>query len=272
MYYEALLSGIGIQTALFMMYVYNSVRYVGIPNEKLLYYTTANIPCIAAILYSMALIQYGNHDGDPPAALLNYFFIEWLVTTPLLIINMGRVLHMKLYKYFILSSAAVGMNFFGYIAHNIPQPEAFGAFAAGGACYVFIMGSLTYTYYNPTVVGDTVTHASPRTPESQIALVIVKNLLRSIFSLWSAYPLVFLLYMARVMTEDSAIVTFVVLDIVSKGIFTSTLLGYYDHVNKHDSFLQYLIRSSRVVPLPQLSNHPTVGPASIIPVLVSDAV
>jgi bacteriorhodopsin len=251
MYFIATVCGAGFQTILFSIYVYNSIQYIGTPNEKTMYYTTTNVPFYTAILYSMALIQYGNADNAPSPAFLNYFFIEWAITTPLLIANIGRVLHLPLYLCLLLSSSTIGMSVCGYLAHVLPRPAAFGAFAAGGTLYVFCLSFLAYLYSNKHTIGDVVSNDYP--PNISMARRVAKRLILGVYSVWTLYPICFLLFLFEVISLDVVITAFVTLDVASKGVFTSLLLGYYDYVNRHDSFLQSLVvfrRKQRIRPLP----------------------
>jgi bacteriorhodopsin len=251
MYFIATICGAGFQTILFSIYVYNSIQYIGTPSEKTMYYATANVPFYTAILYSMALIQYGDAGTAPSPAFLNYFFIEWAITTPLLIANIGRVLHLPLYRYFIMSSSAIGMSFCGYLAHMLPRPAAFGAFAAGATLYVYCLSFLTYLYFNKHMIGDVVSNDYP--PNISMARRVAKRLIIGVYSVWTVYPICFLLYLFEFISLDVVITAFIALDVASKGVFTSLLLGYYDYVNRHDSFLQSVVvfqRKQRIRPLP----------------------
>jgi bacteriorhodopsin len=183
---------------------------------------------------------------------LNFFFIEWSITSPLIIINIGRVLHIKLYKYFLLSMATVAMTFFGYLAHSLPRSDAFGSFAAGAACYVFVIVFLSFVYYRRTTSQNSGTDGCIRSPGAPLTLRTVRRLIISMSIAWSLYPVCFLLYLCELLTTDITAVIFVVLDILSKGIFTSILLGYYDAISRQDTFLRFLVEPpvARVTPSP----------------------
>lgn len=242
----------GLQMSLFLLYVYNSFRYISTHTEKIQYYTTAIVPFNTVAFYTMALATYGSPIGIPSPPILNFFFIEWMVVTPLLIVNIGRALHMPLYSYLLLSTSAIGMNLCGYLAHNLSRPLAFGAFAVGGVCYSYALLSLTYMYYyrNRAEGAVTVTRLATRNNDMFVVLHIAKILITSVYCVWSLYPVCFLLYIFEAISLDSVIIAFVVLDFISKGVFTCVLIGYYNYVNQTDSFLQWLIRPRRVYPLP----------------------
>jgi bacteriorhodopsin len=244
MYFIAVLLGISVQLTLFLFYLYHSYRYRGITSEKLQYYITANVPLATTAVYGLALVKYNDLTADP--GFLNFFFIEWMITTPLLLINIGRVLHIKLYKYFFLLTAAILMNFLGYLSYNIEKTIAFAPFAAGSLCYSFIVIFLAILYRRRKQK-----ISIDPTSEQSITLHVAGRLLFILFSFWTLYPVVLLSYMFGILTTDITITLFVALDFFSKGAFTLLLLGYYDSLSQNNTLLHYLARPRSIVPMLQ---------------------
>lgn len=140
------------------------------------------------------------------------------------------------------------MNFCGYLAHNTARPAAFGPFAAGGVCYTFILSFLFYIYRRRYSANNTGTDGCIRSTDATITLCVACRFLVAISCLWSLYPTVFLLYLVETLTVDITITLFVVLDVITKGFFTLLILGYYDHLYRRDTFLQFLVRPRQIQP------------------------
>lgn len=248
MHVIAVFIGIGLQLLLYLVYIFNSLRFIGSPSEKLQYYVTANVPFVTVVIYGVAIFQYNTAVPEHP--FLNYFFIEWMITTPMLIANTGRILHIRLYKYFLLSAATIGMSFSGYVAHNLEnRTAALAIVGAGGLCCCFVISFLAYIYYRRKRVANSGKDGCVRAQDAPFTLSIAKKIITTMSVIWSFYPIVFICKLCDALTLDEIITIFIALDFLSKGVFTSLILGYYDQMNRRNSFLKFLMQPVRIFPV-----------------------
>jgi bacteriorhodopsin len=256
----ALPIGVGFQLCFFKAYVWNSIHYYGIPSEKLMYYITSNIPLVTAFTNGLALFKFGLYPQSDE--ILNFFFIEWAITTPLLIINIARVLNIQMYKYFLLSSATATTMFLGAVSHNSTSTLVkYTTFGIGCGCYVSILLFLASIYFNRKKPNNSLMNDMYLRQYVPTILFVSKWLIILSTSVWACYPVTLFLYENEITSLTTTISLFVALDVLSKGVFTSIILGLNDYLNRRDSFLQTLLRfpTHQSEPVPKTASSSSIS-------------
>ncbi len=244
---------IPINVLLFLHHMYYSYKHVANDTEKIYYYLTAIIPLAPAVMYSFQLITHLTHPTYPEIIetnVLDVFFVSWVVTNPLLIINLGKVVNIRLNHYFILVGCDLTMYIIGFLAYKTADPIIFiSSIVISCVMFCIILGTIIYLYYYK------------KYPEGyHHMLPIYKILTKFIIMSWPLYPTMFILLKTGNITIIECAIAFIVLDFLTKSIFSSIIIVYHRNLNRRKSLADYLRRSSqRIMPLDSILELPEVN-------------
>lgn len=230
---------IPINLLLFIHHIYYSHNYVANQTEKLYYYLTAMIPLAPGVIYSFTLIDYFTQNGDPyyDHRFLQVFFKTWVISNPLLLINLGRLMNISLEKYLAIMFADIGIYLLGYLSYKTQDINTFWAtFFLASALFLLILFTLLRAYMNH------------KTPEGMSHMIpLYKFTSKFIISTWGLYPTIFLLYKTSIITLTETSIAYIVLDFLTKSVFSSIIIVYHRHLNRRKSMVDFATR--RVIPL-----------------------
>jgi bacteriorhodopsin len=224
------------------------------------------VPLLPIVSYTTLLISYD--DTTEPSLLP--FFIEWTISIPLLLINLGKLLHFSVLHYAVTCTIPVIMTLVGYASAHSKSPETiFALFGVSGALYVTTMTYL-YTLYRRRAREKLQETNFPHVLE-QNKLIVFKTLFKIIAVSWNGYPLTFILWKTENISIEAAIVTFACLDFVAKGLYILTLLCYKLTLYRQSGLLVSAFRRIvKVHPIPEEAKKvPTTLPSET-PTLTDD--
>jgi bacteriorhodopsin len=232
---------IPINLLLFLHHIYYSYKYVANESEKLYYYLTSVIPLGPAVMYSFQLItcvtepDYVHGDNS-----LDIFFKLWTVTNPLLLINLGRVVNVSIRQYLVLVFSDLLMYIVGFLAHKTKDRIIFwAAFSIGSIMFCIILSTVIYLYF-----------VKKHKDGDANMLHVYKYITKFIIASWALYPTVFILFKIGIFTILECEIAFIVLDFLTKSVFSSIIIMYHRHVNRRKSMMGYLQwTSNRIIPL-----------------------
>ena len=230
---------------LFVYYIYIANQTIRNHRSRSMYYTTAIIPLIPLTLYGVNLIQYELNGTPVNADYLTLYFIEWCFTTPLFIINLTRIISIHLSQQLVLSFLAFLMNLIGFASHaSKTMPTKLQLYGVACSLFVGLGGRLILLY---TRQKKSIYIANQYT---RSLISVFKVLVRFILLSWSCYPVVFIVYELGYLNHTQIAVAFTCLDFLSKGVFTSILIGYQEHTHRRNSITaRFVQRIARVVPI-----------------------
>jgi len=230
---------IPINIVLFLHHIYYSHNYISSQADKLYYFLTAIIPCAPAVMYSFKLIDYFTCPNEKyyNDHFLEVFFKTWVVSNPLLMINLGKLINLPLESYLILLLADIGIYMIGYFAYKTQDFTAFlESFIVAAVLFVCIMITLIRAYYKN------------KTPEGMSQMgSFYKFLSRFTVITWVAYPITFVLYKTEQINLTDTAITYICLDFLTKSVFSTIIIGYHRHLNRRKSMVDFVAR--RVIPL-----------------------
>jgi bacteriorhodopsin len=230
---------IPINIALFLHHIYYSHNYVANQADKLYYYITAIIPLAPAVIYSFGLIDYFTTNGEVyyNNTFLELFFKTWVISNPLLMINVGKVINISLAKYLVLIFADIGIYIIGYLSYKTQDTKTFIAtFAVSSILFLLIFFTLLEEYMRNKTAEGMSNLSAPVKLGSKFIIVT-----------WACYPATLILYKVTVITLVQASIIFIALDFLTKSVFSSIIIGYHRHLNRRKSLVDYAKR--RVIPL-----------------------
>lgn len=231
---------IPVNFALFIHHIYYSHNYVANQADKLYYYITAIIPSAPAVMYSFTLIDYltteDDKDMDNPS-YLQVFFKTWVISNPLLMINLGKIMNIPLENYLKLILADISVYIIGYASYKTTDETTFAiTFSIATFLFCLIMGTLIHSY---------------RTHKTAVGLSQMGPFYKfiSYFTAitWACYPTVFILYKKMVINLETTSIVFICLDFLTKSVFSTVIILYHRHLNHRKSMIDFINR--RVVPL-----------------------
>jgi bacteriorhodopsin len=230
---------------LFVYYIFLASRYIRTLQARSMYYTTAIIPLIPLTLYGMNLIEYTMCEKPIDSDYLNNYFIEWCFTTPLFIINLTRIIPIRLSTQLFLSFLAFLTNMIGFASH-VSEDLTTKLQLYSVACVLFI-GLCAYLIGMYILQKKSVYLANAL---EQNSISVFKILVRVILASWSVYPIVFIVYELGHLNHEQTAIIFTCLDFLAKGIFTAILIGHQEITNRRNTITAQLTqRVARVVPV-----------------------
>jgi hypothetical protein len=165
--------------------------------------------------------------GQVPS--LTYFYIDWIITTPLILIKLGYFTSISLnsYIYIILLDELMIMS--GYISYITPNSSlSYAMFSIGSLCYILI---------NIIYLKNIKSLEKPPNLKQRFFI----GLYYSIAFTWIFYSIEHILFKTNNITQNTAEIVYVTLDILTKGIFTTLLIGSREIYQIHNSWLKNLI-------------------------------
>ena len=214
--------GIGILGAFTIYQVYLSNTYVGNYRDKVYYYYSHLITLIPIVAYIYSTLN---------ALILELkfniliFYIDWTFTTPLILINIGRLLDIPLPQYVFLTLCDVAMITCGYVSYIVQDQLISYIFFAIG-CILFC-SLYTVLLRKLNVFQKKQKHSLPPTSiyRDRVRYRIFRAIVGTIVTSWTLYPIGHILAKQGILSNTHIVIWFVTLDVVSKGIFTNLLLG-----------------------------------------------
>jgi bacteriorhodopsin len=232
-------SAIGILGIIASYQVYLSAIFDGSYKDRLYYYNSHLINLTPIIIYSTIIIE--ELINGLPTDFLKYIYIEWLFSTPIMLINIGRLTHIPLNYYIYIILLDQLMLLCAYISYLTTNSLlSYILYGIGVICYCTI-NAIYYVHLKTTKE----MFSSPL-----LKTKIIRTILLSITLLWSGYPIIHILLKTNNITSQESLYAYITLDVLTKGIFTTLLLGYCEVYQKHTSWLHCLTRKIfRVHPL-----------------------
>jgi len=208
---------------------------------------TASITIIAATFYFFMAQGYG------VATSVNHEFwwlryLDWLITTPLLLLDLALIAGIDVWDTFALLVADVLMITVGFVAGNPDYGHTW-------ECFGVSMGFFLLTLY---IIGEgMLEHADdPNTSEDKER--VMKTLLWLTVLIWCTYPLYFVLEYSNVLNNNSTnhrctlVLLYGLSDVVAKSVFGFILL-------MNDDLLHVAMPTGVVEQIPMVTyNQPTV--------------
>jgi bacteriorhodopsin len=234
----------------FGIFAYNTVKSYQISIfkiDRVMAFINSLIPALPIVSYTTLLISYDDH-AEPS---LLPFFIEWSLSVPLLLINLGKLLHFNVIHYAVTCTMPVIMSLVGYASAHATEPETvFALFGVSGGLYLATMACL-YTLYRMRERKKLQETNFPSFLE-QNKLIVFKALFKIIAVSWNGYPLTFILWKTENITIEAAIVSFACLDFIAKGFYVLTLLAYKLMLFRQNGLIVRAFRRAvKVHPIPE---------------------
>lgn len=218
-------SGIGVLGTITLYHLYLNSIFEGTYKDKLYYLNSHIITLIPILIY---LIMILNEVIIGQIQSLIYFYIDWIITTPLILTKLGYFTSIPLnsYIYIILLDELMIMS--GYVSY-ITQNNAlsYAMFSLGSLCYI-LLNSIFLKNIKPL-------------QKQNLKNRIFCKLYYSIAFTWIFYPIIHILLKTNNITQNTAISVYVSLDVLTKGIFTTLLIGSREIYQRHNSWLKNLI-------------------------------
>jgi bacteriorhodopsin len=249
--------GIGFFGTLLFLYSYLSFHFKGNVNERIHYSLTCGIIYCPLVVYSMQLLDlYIENDDIKNLRILDYFYIEWIFATPLILIQLMKIIKLRLSLYLIFLFLDILMILSGFVFHKIFEVKKNISFIFLGIacfCFVSILSFLYYLYYkhhkiiflSPTLMetGNIKSKINRfMILDSILSVRIYKILIGCLTITWSFYPIIMLLQKYEVISVLQTIIGYVVLDGISKGIFSLFLIISREIVVRDTLFLNFCRR------------------------------
>ncbi len=201
---------------------YLSRKFKGDYRDKYYYFICCLINLIPCILYLMTCIKILLSNEFS----LEIFYIEWIFTTPLIIITLCRFKYLSLYVYLFLTAIDIVMIISGYISYiSKDHSIIYIGFICGCICYSTLFSILLIHILRKSYKHHTVQFR------------IFRAIVSCIMLLWCIYPIFHILYMLEKISINTCIIGFIILDILSKCIFTNLLTGSCEINYYNDSFI-----------------------------------
>ena len=271
-------SGITFFTVLLFFFSYLSIHFKGSFSEKLYYILTIGILYGPIVTYTIQLIKIVLNQNINPERILDNFYIEWILTTPLILIQLMRIINIRLSMYLIFLFVDIVMILSGYIYHlcfssfvsnsnGIFEKKDFEILGytflgIASASYITLLSFLYYLYFTfRKRVFSRATLTDPITVQNSGAVEGIKSrktrlmILETTFSLrvykilivcltltWSLYPMLTLLQKYNILSILQTVIGYIVLDGMSKGIFSIFLILSREILVRDTPFLNFCRR------------------------------
>lgn len=231
--------GIGTLGCISLYHLYLNSLYKGTYRDKL-YYLNSHIITLTPIIFYLFIIldelfmtQKNN--------IIQYFYIEWIVSTPLMLKNIGRFTLIPLNYYIYIILLDYLMILCGYISY-ITTNNILNYVMYGGGCICYIIINILFLR-NLKIFKE-------KQQINTLKYRIFNLIYFSIATVWIVYPIIHILLKTNNISINMAINGYIVLDILSKGVFTSLMLGSRELYQIRESYLKKISRKIfRIHPL-----------------------
>ncbi len=231
---------IGIFGSLIGYQVHLARIFKGNYKDKLYYYYSHLVTVIPLVLYSCMIADkliIGTQES------LTYFYVEWIFTTPMILINLARLIHIPLTHYILIILIDMTMVFSGYISYLSTNPIViYSTFAYACLCFCSL-----FTYYLQKLKlfrrkMEKLSLPPTSIYRDSIRYRIYRAILISIVCSWVLYPLTHILYKTQTIDYTQTVILYICSDVATKGIFTNLLLGSREIYRTPSSFLGILTK------------------------------
>ncbi len=249
----ALGAGTSAFSCLLLYYFYLASKIIGKAQDKIYYYLSCCICASPPIIYTVQMIEMlMTYDGIYHQHLLQYFYIEWIIVTPIFIIKLGQIASFQLREYLLLLLADEALFISGYIFNatsSLPISMAF--FGISATLFLGILATLLVRYYRT---------------RDQFGILARRTTHFAIYSTigtWSIYPVISLLYKFDHISVGQTAIAYIILDVCSKGIFTCIMIGARELAARRQSFTaQFAQHALRIKPL-ELDTEENIATSSV---------
>jgi hypothetical protein len=152
-----------------------------------------------------------------------------MFVNPLILINVGRYTSIPINSYIYIILLDELMILSGYISY-ITQNNILGYTMFGLGCMCYLIINVIY-----------IKNLKALQERQNLKYRLYRALYCTIALLWSFYPIVHILLKTNIITVGIAIDIYAVLDIFTKGIFTTLLIGSREIYQSHNSCLKNMI-------------------------------
>jgi bacteriorhodopsin len=213
-------TSIGILGIITLYQVYLNHLFIGSYKDKLYYFNAHLITLTTILVYTLMIL---NELFIGEINTINYFFSEWIITTALILINLGRLTDLNVNNYIYIIAFNELMVLSGYVSYiTTNQTLSYVMYTIGCACFCIIMAFYLKKIQflkKKNILQNSITISN------SIRNRIFTGILYSIMCSWIFYPITVILLKTDSIHFQTAIDIIVVLDILTKGIFTNLLLG-----------------------------------------------
>jgi bacteriorhodopsin len=217
-------------------------RTFSIIHEPLLLYLNSIISLYSAVSYVLNLLIYLHYGIQTFTFMI--FYIEWAIVTPLFIISLSHIMKLSYRIMLVLSFVDVLCMISGATMEIIADTNLkFIPFTIGVICYI---GLFTYLHSEYTKL--------KRIPIQSIlhsnSIRMYKCISICILSSWTLYPIITALHNVGNITDETAIISYSVLDIISKNIYIVIIYYYVLTINNIPHVLDWFTRKRlKIVPI-----------------------
>jgi bacteriorhodopsin len=240
---------IGILGLLTAYQVHLSRSFRGNFKDKMYYYYSHIITLMPIIMYIYKVIDI--YIFNTYSNFLGTFYIEWSITSPLIFMNIGRLIQFPIYKHIVITLIDSLMILSGYISYVFENPiVVYTSYGVGVFCYLL----LNYIFISRFILFN----KNAKLKHALIPTSIYRDRVRYRFYhtfiyiniiFWSLYPITHMLYKQGIISLQTTVNIFLALDVLCKGVFTILLLGSREIYRTPTSWLGFLTKKA-------LSVHP----------------
>ena len=191
---------------------------------------------------------------------LGTFYIEWSITSPLIFMNIGRLVQFPIHKHILITLVDSLMILSGYISYVFENPIVmYTSYSVGVLCYLL----LNYIFISRFIIFNKKAKMKSTLPPTSIYRDRIRYRFYHVFIyiniiFWSLYPITHMLYKQQIIPLQTTVNIFLALDVMCKGVFTILLLGSREIYRTPTSWLGFLTKKAlRVHPL-EISISPHV--------------
>lgn len=178
---------------------------------------------------------------------LNYFYMEWLFNTPLILIDLGKLTNISLYHYvyiILLDQIMIITGYVSYITQNMTL-----------TIIMFIIGVICYIILNSIYLINFKRFINDNNQQTR-RCCIFRIIYFTVAICWLLYPITHILFKTDKITFNTTVNIYIILDVLTKGIFTTLMLGYKEIYQKHNSLLKNIfLKLFRIHPLEDLGQN-----------------
>jgi hypothetical protein len=190
------------------------------------------IPILPLVTYVIILLSY-KYTSEPS---LLPFFIEWSISIPLLLINIGKLIQLSTRQYTIIFILPIGMTLTGYSAvYTDAINMTILLCSISVILYILTIGVMFVNYRRYTLKKHRDTNFPSQLHQNNI--IVFRTLFYVIAVTWNGYPVIFFLWKSKIIMIEHAIMSFACMDIVTKGITVLVLLAHTLLLHKKNGFI-----------------------------------
>jgi bacteriorhodopsin len=225
-----------------MYFIYISKTY-NLIHEPLLLYVNGLIPLYTSIFYACNLLLYLIFGINKTTFII--YYTEWAIVTPIFIISLSHILKLSYKNMLILSFIDVLFIVAGATMEILSSTDLkYIPFTFGVICYlgIFIYLYTKYTKLNRIPI-KTILYNNSITIYKCISIFTISS--------WSLYPILTLLHHTDNISNETTILSYSLLDIISKNVFILIIYYYVLTINNIPHWFDWFTKKRlQIVPLP----------------------